>query len=209
MRSIRRRVAMVAAVSGLAVTAAPAQAGTIADHVDCTQQAPMSQVFLPWADLANYGLSPDGGFEGGGAGWSLTGGAGAAAGNESYFVHSGNDGASLSMPAGSSATSAPTCVGLQYPTIRFFSRASGTGLLSRLRVDVLFDDAVTGATRSLPIGTVLPGGSWQLTPQMVIAVNTLGALSEDGMVPVAFRFTPAGQGQWQLDDLYVDPWRGP
>jgi hypothetical protein len=27
------------------------------------------------------------------------------------------------------------------------------------------------------------------------------------MTPVQFRFTPVGGGTWQIDDVYVDPWR--
>ncbi len=139
----------------------------------------------------------------------MAGGAASTDGNESFFVGAPTDSRSLRVPSGSGATSAPTCVGLEWPTIRFFARSSGTSLLSSLRVDVLSESGSTGATRSITIGAATPGSSWRPTSQMVMIVNTLGALSEDGMVPVAFRFTPVGAGSWQIDDLYIDPWRGP
>ncbi|MDQ3632625.1 MAG: hypothetical protein M3417_15420 [Actinomycetota bacterium] len=207
----RRRLATVGlGVAGAAALLAPgAQAGPISSEADCSASPKLTQPFLPWADLASYALSPDGGLEAGATGWRLSGGAATTSGNERFFVGGSTDRRSLSLPSGSSATSAPTCVGLEWPTIRFFTRSSGTSLLSSLRVDVLFESAATGATRSLQIGAATPGGTWEPTPQMVMLVNTLGALSEDGMVPVAFRFTPVGTGSWQVDDLYVDPWRGP
>lgn len=205
----RLAAALAGAAGALALIAPTASAGPISSNADCTARPPMSQVFLPWVDPMDYVTSPDGGFETGAAGWSLAGGAAVGAGNESFYIGGAGDSRALSMPSGSSATSAPTCVGLEYPTIRFFSRASGTGLLSQLRVSVLFEDAVTGATRSVPIGVAWPTGSWQPTPPMVMGVNTFGALMKDGMVPVAFKFTTVGPGSWQIDDLYIDPRRGP
>jgi hypothetical protein len=206
-----RRLAVIAlsAGSALALAVPAAQAGPISDNADCAASQPLSQPFVPWADIASYALAPDGGLEGGGAGWSLAGSAATAAGNESYHVGNAADSTSLSVPSGSSAISAPTCVGLLWPTIKLFTRSSATGFMSSLRVEVLFDSALTGATRALPIGVALPSGSWQPTLPMVMVMNTFGALSKDGMIPVAFRFTPVGSGSWQIDDLYVDPWRGP
>jgi hypothetical protein len=208
MPIIRPWLAAAGAAVACALVPAGAQAGPIADGADCTLTPPMSQVFAPWADLANYALSPGGGFESSGAGWSLDG-ASVGAGNESYFVGDAGDASSLTIPAGGSATSAPTCVGLGHPTVRFFTRSSGTGLLSRLRVDVLFEDGLTGATVALPIGWAVPSSSWQPTVPMVILMNLLAPLTKDGMAPVAFRLTTVGAGQWRVDDFYVDPLRKP
>jgi hypothetical protein len=211
MHRVRRRsLAALAAVTGALALAAPsALAGPISANADCTARPPLARVFSPWLDLANYAAAPDGGLESGGSGWALSGGAAVVAGNETYAVGGAGDDQSLSVPSGGSVISAPTCVGLQWPTIRFFTRSSGTGLLSSLRVDVLFEDGLTGGTRALPVGIVSPNSSWQPTLPMLMVVNTFGALSRDGMIPVAFRFTPFLAGRWQIDDLYVDPWRGP
>lgn len=210
-KTIRRRLASVGlgAAGTLALLAPAAHAGPIGAGADCSAQRPLTQPFLPWADFANYALSPDGGLEADATGWALTGGATPTAGNEAFLVGGPTDSRSLSLPSDSSATSAPTCVGLEWPTIRFFTRSSGTSLESTLRVEVLYESVITGATRAIAIGAAAPGDSWQPTAPMVMVVNTLGALSDDGMVPVAFRFTPVGAGSWQIDDLYVDPWRGP
>src|ERR1700750_1525560 len=73
------------------------------------------QVFGPWGDQHSYVLGPDGGFEAGGQGWRLTGGATAVSGNESFFLNDASDSRALSLPAGSSATSPPVCMSLDTP----------------------------------------------------------------------------------------------
>ncbi len=212
MKRVRRIAALVGlAVAGaLAIALPSAHAGQIADAADCSIQRPLTQPFVPWLDYARYALAPDGGLESGASGWTLSGSAATVAGNEPYAVGGQGDSRSLRIPAGSSATSAPLCVGLEWPTIKFFGRATGSPwLASVIVVEVVFDDAVTDATRSLPIGVMASRGEWQPSLPMLTVINALGALSKDGLVPVAYRFTPLGLGGWQIDDLYVDPWRGP
>src|ERR1700704_280721 len=46
-----------------------------------------TQVFSRWGDQRNYVLAPDGGFEAGAAGWSLSRGATVGGGNESYSLN--------------------------------------------------------------------------------------------------------------------------
>jgi hypothetical protein len=209
MLTVRPRLAALVAMMALAIVAPAAQAGPLAETADCSLRPPMAQVFLPWADPANYVLSPDGGMEGGAAGWTLDGTAAVVSGNESYYIRDASDSKSLSLPAGSSATSAAMCVGLGHPTVRFFTKANGTGLLSRLKVEVMYEDGLTGAVITLPIGVALPSAGWQVTLPMTILMNILSPLTKDGMAPVAFRFTPVGSGSWRIDDFYVDPVRKP
>ncbi len=196
-------LAGMAAISSMALLAPSASAGPlVASAPACSSGG--DQVFAPWLDPASYVLDQGGAFEDGAAGWSLSG-ATVVAGNEPYYVHASGDSSSLSLPAGSSATSATACVGIENPSIRFFARRTSGSSLASLRVDVLFEDA-SGNVLTAPIGTVLSGGSWQPTLQMPILVNLLPLLPGDH-TPVAFRFTPQGAGSWQIDDLYVDPWR--
>ncbi len=206
----RRVIAAAACAAGVLALAAPAaNAGPIGDGADCSAQSALNRVFLPWADIAHYALSPDGGFENGASGWSLNGSSATVSGNSTHYVGGIDNGRSLRIPAGSSAQSAPICVGLEWPTIRFFTRSSNTNLLSLMLVEVVVDDALSNSPRSALVGVATPSGSWQPTLPMLMVVNALGALTKDGMLPVAFRFTPFGAGTWQVDDLYVDPWRGP
>ena len=205
-RRIRTRILALALPMAAVLVAAPsAQAGPlVASAGDCDAQE-LSQPFMPWADPAYYTLAPDGGFEEGGSSWSLGGGAAVVSGNEPYNVRDAGDSHSLKLPAGSSATSAVMCVGLEHPTVRLFARNTGSAL-SLLKVEVHFEDAA-GQVQSLPIGVVAAGRSWQPTQPMVIGANLLPLLPGE-QTPVAFEFKPLGAGgNWQIDDVYVDPYR--
>lgn len=167
----------------------------------------LERPFLPWLDVAKYTLAPNGTLEST-AGWKLAGGARLVKGNETFSVHGAGERYSLSLPAGSSATTRPMCVGLEHPTLRFFARNTGS-VLSTLRVEVLYED-LAGKVRSLPIGLLVGGRDWQPTLPLLLVANITGSLlSGDGTTAVAMRFTPLGRGSaWQIDDVYVDPFRG-
>ncbi len=203
---LRAGSAALAALAALAVSSSTASAGVlVASAPDCDDQA-LSKPFTPWLDYADYTPLSGGDFEGSMDGWSMSGGAAVADGNASQQVGGDDDASSLAIPAGGSATSASICVGLQHPTIRFFAKRRSTGLLanlSTLRVDVLFELS-TGTVATLPIGTVLNGGSWQPTLPMLAVANLLPLLPGEH-TPVAFRFTAQG-GAWSVDDVYVDPY---
>jgi hypothetical protein len=112
----------------------------------------------------------------------------------------------MKIPAGRSVTSGSICVGLEHPTLRFFARSSGGSLLSlvsTLTVEVQFEDAL-GNVQSLPIGAVLPNGSWQPTLPFPVVANLLPLLPGEHTA-VRFRFTAVGGSNWQIDDVYVDP----
>jgi hypothetical protein len=176
----------------------------VADGANCSDYT-YDQVFLPWADPANYTLAPGGSFESSGAKWSLVGASRETDENESFNVGRDSDHSSLLINDGGTAISPAMCVGLGQPVARvFFKQVDGLGLAG-LRVDVLFDD-VTGATHSQYIGMLGARSDWTPSPQMAIVANLLPLL--DVGTPVAFRFTALG-GSFQIDDLYVDPWARP
>ena len=111
-----------------------------------------------------------------------------------------------SLPAGSTAISPVTCVGLAEPTLRFFAKKNRAPLLgvSTLAVSVYVKTSL-GVTVPVPVGVVLGNGQWKPTPPMLIVANLLPLLPGD-RTPVAFQFTPV-LGDWQIDDVYVDPLR--
>jgi len=202
---LRIAIATVTATVALAAGASSASAGLlVASAPSCDDQA-LSKTFLPWWDLADYTALSGGDFEGAGSGWSMTGDAEIANGNEPWRVGGSGDSHSLSLEAGDSATSPTICVGLSHPTVRFFAKRQSGGWLSlsTLRVDVLFETA-NGTTASLPIGLVLNGGSWQVTSPMLVVANLLPLLPGE-RTPVAFRFTAQG-ADWSVDDVWVDPY---
>lgn len=202
---LRTAIAAVIATVALGAGASSASAGLlVASAPSCDDQA-VSKTFLPWLDLADYTALSGGDFEGAGAGWSMSGDAEIAGGNEPWRVGGASDSRSLSLESGDSATSPTMCVGIGHPTIRFFAkRQSGAWLsLASLRVDVLFETA-NGTTASLPIGSVLNGGSWQATSPMLVVANLLPLLPGE-RTPVAFRFTAQG-ADFSVDDVWVDPY---
>jgi hypothetical protein len=208
VRNIRTVLAALGATAAVALAgAAPAPAGILVESAPGCTSPDSDQVFSPWVDYASYFLAPDGGFESGADGWALDG-ASVAPANESYAV-SGTGSSSLAVPNGSSATSPIVCVGLEHPTVRFFARkTSGTGSVpsrDSLRVDVLVEDNL-GIISSLPVGVVGGTRSWQPSAPLVVAASLLPLLPGEH-TPVAFRFTPQG-GDWQIDDVYVDPYAG-
>jgi len=207
MNGVMRRavIAAAAAIASLAL-AAPANAGILtASAEDCGDET-LSKPFAQFGDQANYKFIKNGGFEVGAAGWTLSGKAKVVSGNEPWKVAGASHGKSLVLPAGSNAISPVSCVGLAEPTMRFFAKKNKAPLLgiSTLAVSVYVKTSL-GLVVPLPIGVVLGNGQWKPTPPMLIVANLLPLLPGD-RTPVAFQFTPI-LGEWQIDDVYVDPYR--
>ena len=96
----------------------------------------LTQPFKPWLDSSHYKLVDGGDFENGTDGWALTGGAqGRRRQRDRRRSARRPTTKSLSLPAGSSATTPPVCVGLNEPTLRYFARKN-SGLLSTMTVSV-------------------------------------------------------------------------
>ena len=155
-----------------------------------------------------YVLAPNGNLESGATGWTLTGGANVEAGNESFFVGSKSDTRSLYLPSGSTATTRPMCVQLLHPTFRYFAKNRGTIVLSTLLVEALIENPLTGKVLVLPAGVHTGGSNWHPSLPGVVLADLLTLLDKNGELAVAFRFRPVGLGaKWQIDDVYVDPFR--
>jgi hypothetical protein len=203
MNGLIRR-GLLAAITAMAMTgavAAPASAGILtASATDCGDES-LSQPFAGFGDNAQYKIVPGGSFESTLPDWTLAGGAKVVSGNEPWKVGGSGHGKSLVLPVGSFAITAPTCVGLKEPTLRFFAKKN-RGLLSTLAVSVYVKTSV-GLVVPVPVGVVLGNGQWKATSPMLIVANLLPLLPGD-RTPVAFQFSPL-LGDWQIDDVYVDP----
>jgi hypothetical protein len=201
---IRRAVlAAVAAVAATGALASPASAGILTASATSCDDGALTQPFAAWGDRASYKLVGGGSFDPDATGWTLRGKARVVSGNEPWKVTNPADSRSLVLPAGSSATTPAVCVGLAEPTLRFFAKKN-RGLLSTLAVSVWVKTSL-GLEVPLPIGVVLGNGQWRPTHPMLIVANLLPLLPGD-RTPVAFTFTPL-LGEWQIDDVYVDPRR--
>jgi hypothetical protein len=178
---------------GVAASLVAPVAAAQADVVDLNpcNGAALSQAFAPWADPAFYELAPGGDFER--PAWTLSGGAQLASGSEPYAATGTLGDRSLSLPAGSSAQSASTCVDAAYPTIRFFLAGSGSVAVT----------VVDGNLES-PAGVAVASGNWMPSPVMLTSSAVVGAAA-GGTAQVSLRLT-ALSGNPVVDDVFIDPW---
>jgi len=164
-----------------------------------------SQVFAPWMDAAQYLLAPNGSFEFGTSGWSLTGGAGVVSGNEPFYPTGTH---SLSLPSGSSAMSPTVCLGTKQLYIRMFGKDLG-GTDSGLRVRVYFYGLLNQLLGFTDFAVFPGGGDWAPTSQVQSSGGLLAPLPVVALVSSSsarIQITPLGSGShWQIDDLYIDP----
>jgi hypothetical protein len=203
-RKLGRTVAaLITAAIASAALSSTADAALLTKSAESCDDGAITQPFSRFGDRANYKLLGD--FEEGAHGWSFSGGASIVSGNETYAVGGASDAKSLKMPAGSSAVSPFTCVGLAEPSLRLFAKRNSAllGLVSTMNVQIQVQTSL-GLSLWLP---VLPGdlggSSWHPTVPMPLIANVL-PLSRSDKTPVRFRFSPL-LGSWQIDDVYVDP----
>jgi hypothetical protein len=206
LNRLRLVPAGLVAVAATLFTAGTAHASLLTTTAQSCASAPVSQAFLPWGDPSQYFLAPGGNFATAAANWSLSGGATPVAGGDGYSL-GGNPAStqSLSLPDTSSATSAPICVGIGDPTVRFFARNTGAPSATLLVSATV--STTLGLNLTLPIADISGNSTW--TPSSVVPmVENLLPLLPGNMTPITLTFTPQGQGgAWQVDDLYVDPWQ--
>jgi hypothetical protein len=199
---------LAALASAAAMTASAAAPSAHAASLGISCPTPAAQTFAPFGDTNYYIPAPDSGFENSAAGWKLSGGAHVVTGNEPWMVGGAGETQSLSLPAGSSATSPPMCIGLLSGGMRFFLQNAGA-TTSGLRVQVIYNGGVGallgGLASTLRIsdqGTQFAGKAWAPSDDIPMTGGLLPLLTQS----VQFRFTPLSTGgNWRIDDVYLDP----
>jgi hypothetical protein len=196
-----RRLAVLVVVlvtTALASTAGSANAGLITGLLGggCGVTAP---VFLPWGDYAAYYYAPNGGFESGTTGWSLTGGAAVVTQNNEPWFLSGFGSHALQVPTGGSAA-INVCYGLTYPGIRFFvSGQNGTAAVVHVRV---VSRSLLGVLSVLDGGTFRANAGWAPSPKISTLFSALAAPLGSKTMQLQFSVE---SGTAQIDDVFVDP----
>jgi hypothetical protein len=176
--------------------------GKLFADADCGYDAP-SQVFAAWGDAALYWLAPEGDLASA-DGWTLNKQADVDA-DPGPFSGAGR---SLLLGKGGVAATPAMCVGLDNPSIRFFSRDAGGNGKANLKVDVLYED-FGGHVKHLTIARLKAGSEWQPSLVVPMYMNMLAAASPDGVTAVAFRFKAEGLQKDEtlsISSLYVDPY---
>jgi len=159
----------------------------------CPERA-FSTVFSAFRDRALYTLAPDGDFEAGAVGWSLTDGAAVVDESSSIQLGAVLGATSLELAAGASAVSPEICVERGFPSFRFAARGAGV-----LRVHVIY----RGGRRSKKAGRVKGGKAWHVTRKVSLAQGRF-RVKRGQSANVQLKFT-ASRGTIRMDDLYVDP----
>jgi hypothetical protein len=194
---VRKTIGRIAALTCVAVFVSSGAAFA----AQCPIQ-PAKQKFSKWGDSSNYFLVPGGSFEGTPAqvGWTLAGST-LTPGNEPFYITAAGDDQSLLINGGGSATSPAFCVDSTMSSFRFFVRQTAPGSDLKVQGVVATPHGQFAMTfADLPDGSV---GSW--TPVQVTVPTT--HMPKGFSVMAALRFVAPGAGSWQLDDVYVDPYR--
>jgi hypothetical protein len=194
---VRRACRRITALTCLAMVS-----GTGVAFASCPAQS-VSTPFSQWGDTNSYFLIPGGSFEGtrDEVGWRLTA-AILTPGNEPFYVNGSTDSQLLTINGGGSATSPYFCVDNTMSSLRFFANQLAAG--SDLQVDALVQTP-TGV-RTVSVADLADGSMSSWAPTQPITGG--GGLQNGASVMVALRFSaPAAAGAWQVDDIYVDPYR--
>jgi hypothetical protein len=202
--NMRKRIGVVAVVGLIATLAVPAvaSAGLLFTGTADTCDTDPTQAFQQWGDTASYALVGGGAFESGDPGWTLSGGAKLASGNEPYYLEGRGDSRSLLVPAGGTALSPTSCFAFGDWHLRFVARNAGTTKGS-LQVDVVVR-SLLGILSVLDGGTVSPSGTWAPSSRVSALVSNLGGLLPTRAVAVRLHATGTA---YQVDDVYLDPWK--
>jgi hypothetical protein len=187
-------------LAAIAATAAPAGSAT-----GCPWPS-LSQAFAGWSDSNWYFLAPGGDFQGT-SGWALTGGAGVVSGGAGY---NSSDTNSMALPTTSAAATTPTiCVTSQAPVFRMFIKNNGNlgHNDGQLAIYLNFTGA-DGKPQQVKIaGLTVKSTSWTLT-QPISFIQYISTPLQSGTANISFTIKPNdNHGNWQIADLYVDPWR--
>jgi hypothetical protein len=197
-RRLRRAIFSVASLTCVALFASTGVA-----LASCPTQ-PVSTPFSQWGDSNDYFLVPGGSFEGTAdqLGWTLSN-ASLTTGNEPFNVNDPGDQQSLTINGGGIATSPYFCVDETMSGLRFFAAQVSAGTDLRVRALVQNPD---GSVTVVPIADLADGSmpAWAPTD----ALGGSGRLPDGSSIMVALRFrAPVSSGSWQIDDIYVDPYR--
>jgi hypothetical protein len=203
----------VAFAASAAIAAIPAAA-----LADCVA-APTTEAFAKVGDTAQYSLAPGGDFESS-AGWTFTGGAKIASGNENVGVTTGTK--SLSLPFGSTATSPSFCVDDTNPYFRFVAKPDNS--LAGYEAIVLYKNTsgqITQAQFTSSSDASWGAGKWAASKISPLAVKIPLATGATASVQLLFvstgnlasaislwgAFAKGAVGTTSIDSVEVDPYR--
>jgi hypothetical protein len=205
-RRLTRAVALSLSVAAVGILAAPLHATSASASLlpNCGSRD-SATTFARWGDAHAYFLAPGGSFENDAPGWSV-GSAKVVAGNETFFANAASDSHNLAIPAGTQVTAPTTCVAMGENSVRFFVKNSGVAG-SVLHVQAYVQNPLTGLVLSTGFdvdGSATAAG-WAPSARLTIP-NLLGGLLGTQNLTLVFS-TRGAASTWNIDDVYVDPFK--
>jgi hypothetical protein len=191
MRKRLTRLAAAIAAAAALLPGTPAAAAT----PGCAT-GPTSKAFSRFGDLGDYFLAPNGGFEQA-LTWSRSGSVSRVAGSEPFNLAGAGHSSSLRLLKDGSVTTPMLCVSPELPHLRFVAKSSGSG---QLDVEVRFYE--NGKVTDSSSGSISPSDHalWAPSRAVLLKVDKLKP-GQTGSVTVTFK----SQGDWLVDDVFVDP----
>jgi len=211
-----RKLALALAASAALLAAPALSAAEIGDPLPsdeggavgnplCAEQV-FEQPFLDWNDQRSYTLVPNGSFELGLEGWTVSDGVEVRPHANNLRPEPGTS--ALYMPPASAVTSPPVCVTPDYPVARLYGKTVIPGRsAATLRVEVVYPPAEEGGTaRRKRSGTLRRERTWDSTRKIALSPGQIAkAAGPDGTTMIRLRFTTRRGAGWLLDDVFVDP----
>jgi hypothetical protein len=199
--AVRKRFGRLAALTVAVMFAIPAAAFASSCPAHAT-----TTPFTQWGDNGSYFLLPGSNFESplAASGW-IVNGAERTLGGEPFDIGTSSD-YSLTIDRGGIAVSPAFCIDDSMPYFRFFAHALGADGNLEVRL------VVQTPTRSIstPLNHVADlaassMASWAPTGQLDLADGI--SMAKRQTAPARLVFHVAGATSWQVDDIFVDPYR--
>ncbi|MDQ8045460.1 MAG: hypothetical protein AAGC46_11845 [Solirubrobacteraceae bacterium] len=187
----------LAALAAVAPAAASAASSPTAAAAGTCTPLPTTKAFSGVdGDQADYSLAPGGNFENGLAGWTVTGSAAIASGNETLGISAGSK--ALRMPIGSTAVSPSFCIDQTNPHFRFAYKVDNVGAAGFI-ADVVYKDARGAVTKTEIVSSKslsLTPALWAASPNSPLAtIIPLNASTKSASVQIKFSVaSPANLG---------------
>jgi hypothetical protein len=198
---VRKRFTRLAALTAAAMFVIPAAAFASS----CPARATTTP-FTQWGDNGSYFLAPGGDFSSplSASGWTVAG-AERTLGGQPFNVGIPSD-YSLTINGGGVAISPAFCIDDSMPYFRFFTRALGAdgNLQVRLVVQTSRGSITTPVTHVAHLAANAMA-DWAPTAQFDLADGVSMAAGQAAIARLVFNAT--GPSSWQVDDIFVDPYR--
>jgi hypothetical protein len=203
MKSLRH-LKLISLLGALVAASSIAATGATAASAATCSWSSLSQAFAPWGDSNSYFLAPGGDFQDT-SGWTMAGGAGLAQTGAGYDSGDTN---SLALPTTTSAATTPTiCVTSDSPSFRMLIKNNGNLGYSNGQLAVYLNfSGADGKPQQVKIAALtVKNTAWTLTPAISF-IQYLSTPLRSGYANISFTIKPNdNHGNWQIDDLYVDP----